>query len=73
LSKKRVAIAFASLIVFAMSSGILAYQGSLETVSLTVNGKKEVVKTHAYTIGELLNEQNLSLHSKDFVSPKETG
>jgi uncharacterized protein YabE (DUF348 family) len=68
LSKKKVIIVFASLLVFAVLS--VLHEGSKKTVALTLNGKKEVVRTHADTIRDLLEEQNVSVHSKDYVFPK---
>jgi uncharacterized protein YabE (DUF348 family) len=68
LSKKKVIIVFASLLVFAFLS--VFYEGSKKTVAITLNGKKEVVRTHADTILDFLEEQNVSVHSKDYVFPK---
>jgi uncharacterized protein YabE (DUF348 family) len=70
LSNKKVAIAFASFVVFAAVIGIFWNEGTKKTVALTLNGKQKVVRTHADTVRGLFDEQNVSLNSKDYVSPE---
>ncbi|WML50343.1 ubiquitin-like domain-containing protein [Neobacillus sp. PS3-34] len=69
LSKKKLAIIFASFLVFAVSLGILFYEGSKKTVALTLNGQEKVIKTHADTIQEIFDELNIPIHSEDYVFP----
>jgi uncharacterized protein YabE (DUF348 family) len=69
LSKKKWAVISASFVVFASTLGILTYEGTKETVALTLDGEKRVVKTHADNIQELFDELDISLHSEDYVSP----
>ncbi|MCQ6281858.1 G5 and 3D domain-containing protein [Bacillus sp. EB600] len=70
LSSKKVAIAFASFVVFAAAVGIFWSESTKKSVALTLNSKQKVVRTHADTVQELLDEQNVSVHSKDYVFPK---
>ncbi|SFB22658.1 MULTISPECIES: G5 and 3D domain-containing protein [unclassified Bacillus (in: firmicutes)] len=70
LSNKKWALVFTSFLVFAASLGFLFYEGSKKTVALTLDGKEQVIKTHADTIQEIFDELNISLHSEDFVSPQ---
>jgi uncharacterized protein YabE (DUF348 family) len=70
LSSKKVAIAFASFVVFAAAVGIFWSESTKKSVALTLNSKQKVVRTHADTVRELLDEQNVSVYSKDYVFPK---
>ena len=36
---------------------------------MTVNGKQQEIHTHADTVGDLLNEQNIQVSDADLVSP----
>jgi len=63
-------IAFASFVVLLTALGILFFEGSKNTVAITLNGKPEVVKTHADTIKELLDELDVPHRSQDYLSPK---
>ncbi len=67
LNRKTAAIAFAIFVVFA--AVFTMYGGNKKTVALTLNGKQKVVKTQANTIRSLLEEQHISLNSKDYVFP----
>jgi uncharacterized protein YabE (DUF348 family) len=69
VSKKKWAIAFASFIVLAAAVGIVLFEGTKKTVALTLNGQERMVKTHADTIGELMDEMGVSLQKQDFLSP----
>jgi uncharacterized protein YabE (DUF348 family) len=69
LSKKKLAIAIASFIVLVTTLGILFFEGSKKTVAITFNGQQKIVKTHADTIRDLLDEMDVSLQSQDFLSP----
>ena len=63
-------IAFASFVVLLTALGILFFEGSKNTVAITLNGKPEVVKTHADTIKELLDELDVPHRSQDYLSLK---
>jgi uncharacterized protein YabE (DUF348 family) len=69
LSKKKLAIAFASFVVLATTFGILTFEGSKKTVALTLNGQQKVVATHADTIKDLFDELDVPIHSKDYLFP----
>jgi uncharacterized protein YabE (DUF348 family) len=70
MSKKKWAVISASFVVFATTLGILTFEGTKETVALTLDGEKKIVKTHADTIQELFDELDISLRSEDYVSQK---
>ncbi len=63
-------IAFASFVVLLTTLGILYYEGSKKTVAITLNDQQKVVKTHADTIKELLDEIDVSTRSQDYLQPK---
>ncbi|WP_335547789.1 ubiquitin-like domain-containing protein [Neobacillus drentensis] len=63
-------IAFASFVVLLTSLGILYYEGSKKVVAITLNNQQKVVKTHADTVKELLDELDVSTRSQDYLQPK---
>ena len=67
-SKKKWVIAFASFVVLGAALGIL-FEGSKKTVALTLNGEQRMVKTHANTVQDLLNDLDVSVQKQDFLSP----
>jgi uncharacterized protein YabE (DUF348 family) len=69
LSRKTLTIAFASFVVLLTTLGILYYEGSKKTVAITLNDQQRVVKTHADTIKELLDEMDVSTRSHDYLQP----
>jgi uncharacterized protein YabE (DUF348 family) len=69
MSKKKWAIISASLVVFSAATGVFAYEGTKDTVELTLDGEKKVVKTHADTIQEIFEELNIQLRSEDYLFP----
>ncbi len=70
LSGRNLIIAIASFLVLLTTLGILLFEGSKNAVAITLNGKPEIVKTHADTITELLDELDVPLHSQDYLYPK---
>lgn len=69
LSKKKLAIFSASLIVFAAAFGFILYETTKKTVALTLDGQEKVIKTHATTIHDIFDDLNISLRSEDYVFP----
>ncbi|WP_160725699.1 G5 and 3D domain-containing protein [Bacillus sp. USDA818B3_A] len=70
LSGRSWTIIFASFVVLLTTLGILLFEGSKNTVAMTLDGKKMVVNTHADNIKELLDELDVPLNSKDYLYPK---
>jgi uncharacterized protein YabE (DUF348 family) len=68
-SKKKLAIAFASFVVLSTSLGILFNEGSKKTVTMTINGEKRAVQTHAVTVKGLFDELDVKLRSQDYLFP----
>ncbi|RDU34811.1 hypothetical protein DRW41_21670 [Neobacillus piezotolerans] len=69
LSRKKVAIFFASFLVFMTTLGFLFYEGSKSTVALTINGKEKMVETRAGTVEDLFRELNIKVNSNDYLFP----
>lgn len=73
MSRKKIGIFVASFIVFVATLSILTYEGTKNTVALTIDGDEIVVKTHAKTIGEILKELDINIKEDDFLShPQDT-
>ncbi|WP_034723053.1 G5 and 3D domain-containing protein [Neobacillus vireti] len=68
-SGRSLTIVFASFIVLLTALGVLFFEGSKNTVAITLNGEQQVVKTHAETVEELLDELDVSPRSQDYLSP----
>ena len=67
----KVILIMTSIAVFLLTSGILFFEGTKKTVALSLDGEKQKVKTHAETIGELLEEHDISVGSADYLSKPE--
>jgi len=68
LSKKKLAIISASLLVFISVLGYFLYEGTKNTVALTLDGQEKVIKTHADTIQDIFDDLEISLGKEDYLS-----
>lgn len=68
-SKNKALILIASFLVIASLTGLFIYQGTKKNVSLTLNGNKKEIKTHAETVHELLGELKINYKKQDYLSP----
>lgn len=68
-NRQKVAAGIASFIVFTAALWFSIDESTKSTVHVNLDGKEEIVRTHAATVGDLLKELNVSLHSEDFVFP----
>jgi len=66
--KKRV-VAISLTITIAAALGILIYQGTKHTVSLTLNGQTQTVSTHARTVHDMLKELEITVQAEDYLHP----
>jgi len=71
ITRKKLGILVASFIVFVATLSILAYEGTKKTVALTMDGEKVILKTHADTIGDILDELNVTVNKDDYLSHSE--
>ncbi|MGE8207428.1 ubiquitin-like domain-containing protein [Heyndrickxia sp. NPDC080065] len=73
MSSKRLTIVITSSLVFVAVLGFTAYETTKKTVAMTLDGKKKEIRTHSNTIGDILEDLDIQLHSKDYLSlPVET-
>ena len=70
LSSHRVArgIPFVIVLVVMLVAGV-ALTATAKTVDLTVNGQQSTVRTHADTVGEVVNDAGIVVDDADTVSP----
>jgi len=71
LSNKKWAIIITSFIAFIALIGFITFETTKNTVALTIDGQEKTVKTHASTVRELFEEQDILLQKEDYVSPTE--
>jgi uncharacterized protein YabE (DUF348 family) len=67
--KNKVVLSAASLLVLGSGTAYGTYEGTKDTVSLTVNGKEEKIRTHADTVSALLKEIEIDIRKEDSISP----
>lgn len=67
--RRNMAIYITSFIVFLAATGVLLYHGTKKTVALTLDGKEQIVSTHASTIEDLLNDLEISVTEQDYLFP----
>ncbi|WKA54861.1 G5 and 3D domain-containing protein [Planococcus shixiaomingii] len=65
---KSLALAIATVLMFAAVLTFAIYEGTKNTITMTANGKTEEVKTHAKTVGEFLEEQEITVAKDDYLS-----
>ncbi|MFE4132209.1 ubiquitin-like domain-containing protein [Peribacillus sp. YIM B13482] len=63
------AIAICSAILVSTALGILIHQGTKHTVTIMLDGKKEVVRTHAATVNDMLKDLEINVKAVDYVHP----
>ncbi|MGI2329717.1 ubiquitin-like domain-containing protein [Planococcus sp. YIM B11945] len=68
LKRKSLAITIATVLMFAAVLTFAIYEGTKNTVTMTANGQKEEVKTHAKTVGDFLKEQEIKVGEDDYLS-----
>lgn len=69
MSRKRLSVLVASLIVLLAATSFFIYEGTKKTVTVTLDGEVKVIKTHADTVKELLKDLNIKTRSEDYVVP----
>ena len=66
--KNKFVLSATSLIVLGSGSAYGTYELTKESVSLTINGKEEIVRTHANTVNDLLEEYEIDIRQEDELS-----
>jgi uncharacterized protein YabE (DUF348 family) len=72
LSRRKWIAAIATIAASAAVFGILFYEGSKNTVALTLDGEQKEIRTHANTIQDILKELEVSTRSEDYLYPSGT-
>ncbi|GIN22952.1 G5 and 3D domain-containing protein [Siminovitchia fordii] len=67
-SRRKLGLAVASFLVFTATLMILITEGTKKTVAVTLDGEQVVVKTHAETVGEMLEELDVNIKDSDYLS-----
>ncbi|MCH1626948.1 G5 and 3D domain-containing protein [Fredinandcohnia quinoae] len=68
--RKRLIVSISSLIVFAgAGTSYAAYETTKDTVTLSLNGEKQVIRTHANTVADILEDYDVKVNKYDEVSP----
>ncbi|AYC30860.1 DUF348 domain-containing protein [Paenisporosarcina cavernae] len=69
MRKNNVSVLVTAIVfIIAIVAGVF-YVSTQQTVALSVNGQEKEVQTHANTVGELLEEENIAISSGDYLSP----
>ncbi|MGX7594186.1 ubiquitin-like domain-containing protein [Planococcus plakortidis] len=65
---KSVAVSMATVLLFAAVLAFAIFEGTKNTVTITANGETEEIRTHAETVGDVLDEQAIEVGKDDFLS-----
>ncbi|MEK5499494.1 ubiquitin-like domain-containing protein [Bacillus sp. FSL M8-0168] len=71
LSRSRGVLIAAGLLVAGTGTAYGANELTKQPVSISINGKKQSVRTHAKTVGELMKSLNIETRKEDHISPAE--
>ncbi|MFJ3390844.1 MULTISPECIES: ubiquitin-like domain-containing protein [unclassified Lysinibacillus] len=69
LRSKQTVISIISLVLFVSVISFVLYQGTKKSVTLDANGETIEVTTHAKTVEQLLQDQNIDIAEHDKISP----
>ncbi len=70
MSKKRVIVYLSSFIALtAAGTGYGAYELTKDTVTLSLDGEEHIIRTHANTVADILEEFEITLREEDLVTP----
>ncbi|GIN93498.1 G5 and 3D domain-containing protein [Siminovitchia terrae] len=67
-NRRKLGLVMASFLVFTATLMILIIEGTKKTVAVTLDGEQIVVKTHAGTVGEMLEELDVDVKNTDYLS-----
>ncbi|ANU15757.1 hypothetical protein BBI11_01085 [Planococcus maritimus] len=65
---KSIAVSIATVLLFAAVLAFAVFEGTKNTVTVTANGETEEIRTHAETVGDVLDEQAIEVGKDDFLS-----
>ena len=67
---KKWSIVILSFIVLLTSAGFITYETTKKNVTLNLDGRETVLKTHTTTVQQLLEDLDITLKPQDHVAPK---
>ncbi|QGQ43919.1 G5 and 3D domain-containing protein [Metabacillus sediminilitoris] len=70
--KNKIVLSTTSLLVLGSGTAYGTYELTKDSVSLTVNGKEDKIRTSADTVSELLKDLDIDLRKEDSISPAAT-
>ncbi|MFT4415970.1 ubiquitin-like domain-containing protein [Fredinandcohnia humi] len=69
-NKKRLIVSVSSFLVLAAGgTGYAAYETTKDTVTITLNGEEQVIRTHANTVAEVLQDLEVEVGRHDQLTP----
>jgi uncharacterized protein YabE (DUF348 family) len=69
MTTKKLVTVIGSFLVFAGLTSYVVYEGTKQSVTLTLNGEEKVISTHADTVADVMSEQAIELRDEDFINP----
>ncbi|MFB1083479.1 ubiquitin-like domain-containing protein [Jeotgalibacillus sp. JSM ZJ347] len=69
MSKRNWVYSLVTLTVFVLVVGFLFQEGMKKTVTLSLNGEEQLVRTNAATVEDIFAELEMDLHSEDYLYP----
>ncbi|OLQ52246.1 hypothetical protein BHT94_20405 [Bacillus licheniformis] len=69
LSKSKVILVAACLLLAGSGTAYAAHELTKQSVSVSINGKKKHIRTHAKTVGDLLETLDIKTRGEDKVTP----
>ncbi|MBU2661740.1 ubiquitin-like domain-containing protein [Bacillus cabrialesii] len=69
LSKSKVILVAACLLLAGSGTAYAAHELTKQSVSVSINGKKKHIRTHAKTVGDLLETLDIKTRDEDKVTP----
>ncbi|MFC0274254.1 ubiquitin-like domain-containing protein [Metabacillus herbersteinensis] len=67
--KNKIVLSAASLLVLGSGTAYGTYEVTKDSVSVSLNGKKQEIRTHADTVSEVLADHDIELREEDKLSP----
>ncbi|WP_238985054.1 G5 and 3D domain-containing protein [Bacillus kwashiorkori] len=68
--RRHFSIIISSLIVFAIVASLLVFELTKKEITVVLDGKKQEMKTHAQTVGDLLKDLNIQYKPYDQIEPE---
>ncbi|MGY0431201.1 ubiquitin-like domain-containing protein [Bacillus rugosus] len=69
LSKSKVILVAACLLLAGSGTAYAAHELTKQSVSVSINGKKKHIRTHAKTVGDLLDTLDIKTRDEDKITP----